>query len=89
MTIHVAAFLTAFSLGLLFVYLSRPKPQIVIKFPSPYNAGHVYRESSGDACFRYKATRVTCAASAQPQPIMEPFRGRATNVSPSRKQQPE
>jgi len=86
MTLHVAAFFTAFSLGLLYVYLSRPKPQIVIKFPSPYNAGHVYRETEGDACFRYKAKRVPCAASAQPQPIMEPFRGRPTNVSASRKQ---
>jgi hypothetical protein len=73
-SINAPGFLVAFALGMLYVYLSRPKPQVVIKFPSPYNAGFVYQESNGDGCFRYKATRVACADAAEPQPIMEPFR---------------
>ncbi len=73
-SINAPGFLVAFALGMLYVYLSRPKPQVVVKFPSPYNAGFVYQESNGDGCFRYKATRVACADAAEPQPIMEPFR---------------
>ena len=34
-------FLIAFALGLLYCYISKPKPNVVIKFPSPSNVGKI------------------------------------------------
>lgn len=68
-------FLASFVVGLLFVYLTTPARQVVIKFPSPLNAGRVvYRNAAGDSCFKYRADKGSCpkdAAKIHTQPILE------------------
>lgn len=72
-------FVGAFFVGILCVYLIRPAPVIVTKFPNPDNAGKtVYRDKS-DQCYAYMATAQPCPADGtgvKPQPIEE-FRGGA------------
>ena len=34
-------FFAAFAFGLLACYVLQPKPEVVVRFPSPYNAGKV------------------------------------------------
>ena len=70
-------FLTSLCLGLLYVYLSTPAPEVIVKFPSPYNAGKLIYSDSAHTCFKYRADKVTCPADKaliKPQPIMEDFR---------------
>lgn len=69
-------FFVAFSLGILFVYISTPPPEVVLKFPSPYNAGKVLYKDKANSCYRYKAVDVACPkdkSKIRPQPILEDF----------------
>ena len=74
-------FAAAFGIGMLIVYISTPPPQVVLKFPSPYNAGTIEYTDKAGACYTYKAEQVPCpkdgAANIKAQPIQEDFRSRS------------
>lgn len=70
--INLLFFFMSFAIGLLFVYIFTPPPQVVIKFPTPYNSGQVVYKDKNDGCFLYKAEKVTCPYDKtliKPQPI--------------------
>ena len=70
-------FFVAFAIGLFACYLTNPKPSIVVKFPSPYNAGKVLYKDGNDTCYRYHADKVSCPVDQgliKPQPIQEDFK---------------
>jgi hypothetical protein len=72
-------FFAAFAIGLLMCYILTPKPEVVVKFPSPYNAGKVVYKDKADSCFTYKASSVECPLDKtriKPQPVLEDFRGK-------------
>ena len=74
--INVKYFLMAFALGLLGCYMFTPPPQVVVKFPSPHNAGKVMYRDGNDTCFMYRADRVSCPRDRKQirdQPISENF----------------
>lgn len=53
-------FFLSFFFGILMVYLSTPKPKVIIKFPTPQNAGKIiYKDNSG-VCYKYIAKEVKC-----------------------------
>jgi hypothetical protein len=59
--IHWVYFFLAFAVGLLCCQMLAPTPQIVYKFPSPYNAGIItYHGDERDSCFKYDAEMVEC-----------------------------
>jgi hypothetical protein len=70
-------FFVSFSVGILLVYLITPEPTLVIKFPSPYNAGQVMYKDKTDSCYKYKSEKVSCHGNGKikilPQPIQEDF----------------
>lgn len=69
--LHWPAFIIAFAVGCLFVYLFAPAPQVVYKFPNPYNAGKtVYKDAAG-TCFSFRAERLDACpkTGVKPQPI--------------------
>ena len=69
-------FFISFAIGLLLVYIMQPAPKVVVKFPSPYNAGHVTYKDSSDSCYKYDATEVSCDASGvvvKSQPLFEDY----------------
>jgi hypothetical protein len=52
-------FILSFGIGLMIVYTINPPPRVVIRFPTPLNAGKViYRED--DTCYKYKVEEVAC-----------------------------
>lgn len=58
--LHWTAFILAFSAGILYVYLFTPLPVVVLKFPTPYNAGKVVytdRATPG-TCFKYAVEKL-------------------------------
>jgi hypothetical protein len=69
-------FIIAFSVGLFFVYITHPAPEIVLKFPSPTNVDTVTYKDKNGQCYKYKADKVTCddkKAHVKPQPIIEDY----------------
>ena len=53
-------FFAAFALGLLFCYILTPPPEVVIKFPTPYNADEIVYKDGTDTCYKYAAEQISC-----------------------------
>jgi hypothetical protein len=67
-------FFFSFAIGLFFVYILTPPPEVVVKFPSPYNAGQITYRDKSDTCYVYKADNVTCPmekSMIKPQPLFD------------------
>lgn len=66
-------FLLAFSVGMLITYIYQPKPQVIVKFPSPINAGKIiYKNEKADECFIFEAQKNECPIDQsliKPQPV--------------------
>ena len=70
--LNPTAFVIGFAIGMLFIYMFAPKPETVVKFPTPWNAGNVvYHHQNADTCFVYKASKMACPTDTTlilPQP---------------------
>jgi hypothetical protein len=53
-------FLIALCVGLLYTYVSTPSPEIVVKYPTPFNAGKITYVDDAGVCYRYKVNPTTC-----------------------------
>jgi hypothetical protein len=63
------SFFIAFALGIFYVYISSPKPRLIIKYPTPYNANKVLYQNDEDICYKYNVEEVKCSSDAITQPI--------------------
>lgn len=62
----------SFLVGLALVYILTPQPVVRLKFPTPFNSGHITYRDTGDSCYIYKANEVSCSEeNTRPQPIFE------------------
>lgn len=67
-------FFLAFAVGLLYCYISKPPPQIIMKFPSPYNAGQVTYKNEDGTCYKIKSDKSSCPLDKsliKSQPVSE------------------
>lgn len=74
--INITVFIIAFSIGLFYCYIMTPPPEVILKFPSPYNAGKILYKDKAETCYKYKAEKVPCPLDRnliKPQPIYEDF----------------
>lgn len=65
-------FFIAFAIGISYVYFMVPTPNVVIKYPNPYNSGKLIYKDDSENCYKYKAEKVTCPKDKHlitPQPI--------------------
>ena len=53
-------FLIALSVGLLYTYLYKPKPEIVFKYPTQDNAGKITYIDDAGVCYKYRVDRTSC-----------------------------
>lgn len=75
--IRLDIFLISFCIGIGLVYIFSPPPQIVMKFPSPQNAGDIKYEDENKNCYRYNSEKVSCENSKNEvvdQPVLENFK---------------
>lgn len=66
-------FFASFSFGLIACYVIAPKPTIVVKFPSPFNAGKIHYRDDSDNCFVFNSSKVACPSDpslVKKQPLM-------------------
>lgn len=55
--------LVSFAVGIFIVYILKPSPLIILKYPNLENAGKlIYRDRNG-TCFVYEANEVDCNAN--------------------------
>ena len=45
-------------IGFFVVYISNPKPQIIIKHPTPENAGKIVYRDDNNVCYKYRKVEV-------------------------------
>lgn len=65
-------FLLSFAVGILYIYMMHPAPKIVLKFPSPFNAGKVIYKDKAEECFVFDAEKVECpkdTSQVRKQPV--------------------
>ena len=80
LNINPLYFFLSFAIGILIVYIITPPPEIILKFPSPYNAGKVTYKDKSNTCYKYRAESVPCTIDPKnniniiPQPILEDFK---------------
>jgi len=66
---HWAAFLTAFGVGMLAVYLIQPAVTYVDTYPNPHNMDRIiYQDLAGD-CYKFNVEAVACTKDAVTQPL--------------------
>ena len=53
-------FLISLCIGLFYVYLSTDKPEIIIKYPSPYNTDKIVYTDKAGMCYKYAIEKVLC-----------------------------
>ena len=69
-------FLLAFIVGLLVCYVMEPKKKVILKFPSPTNAGKVTYVDKQGQCYKYNVQKLDVCPTdktVKPQPVMEDF----------------
>jgi hypothetical protein len=58
--INVPSFFIALAIGLFFTYIYAPPKKIIIKWPTPENAGKVIYKDYSNLCYKYKADNIEC-----------------------------
>lgn len=82
--LNLMALVASFAIGIMLTYVIVPTPRVVVKFPSPYNAGRVLYRDKADTCFMYRSDHVECSSADKPgevlpQPLLlEDFRPKAS-----------
>lgn len=56
-------FLISFAVGLFLVYCSAPKPEVIIKYPTPDNADNTIFKDDSENCYKFDVSRVKCPAN--------------------------
>jgi hypothetical protein len=54
------SFFIALAIGLFLSYIYATPKKVVIKWPTPENAGKVIYKDYADSCYKYKATEIDC-----------------------------
>ena len=72
--INPTIFFVALFVGFFIAYITTPIPEVVIKYPTPQNAGKVVYRDNADNCYKYEAKQVKCPKNKEgPQPIVTPI----------------
>ena len=53
-------FFISLFIGLFITYTFTPDPEVIIKFPTPENAGKIIYRDNSDNCFKFKSNEVKC-----------------------------
>lgn len=53
-------FIVSFAIGILLVYITVPKPDVIIKYPTLENAEKVIYEDDAGVCYKYKVEYTQC-----------------------------
>ena len=63
--INAKVFLISLFIGLLFVYLSTPKPTVIYVYPTPDNVKDIEYVDVANNCFQFESKEVSCQDNTQ------------------------
>ena len=55
-------FLVSLCIGPFYTYITAPKPDVVIKYPTPFNAGKITYIDDAGVCYKYAVKKSSCPA---------------------------
>lgn len=67
----------SFCIGIGYIYIVTPPPNIIRKFPSPFNTNTLVYKDNDNNCYKYKHEQVACDHTEYDvldQPVMENFK---------------
>ena len=53
-------FLTSLCVGLLLVYCTTPMPDVIIKYPTPFNSHKLVFKDDADNCYKFNTEEIQC-----------------------------
>lgn len=53
-------FLISLCIGLFYTYITTPYPHVVMKYPTPFNAGKITYVDQNNVCYKYQIQKVKC-----------------------------
>lgn len=65
----LVVFLIAFCLGLVVISLMEDRPEVIIRWPTPKNAGLVTYVDRASNCYEYEAKETKCTDTAKTIPL--------------------
>ena len=65
----IVVFFVAFCVGVLFVCLVEQKPEVIVRWPTPDNAGLVTYVDRANNCYEYEPKEVGCTDDAKHIPV--------------------
>ncbi len=61
--INLFYFVISFCVGIIFVNLIKPKPEIIMKFPTKYNVDDTVYENKSGNCYKYNYEEINCPSN--------------------------
>tara|TARA_B100000902_G_scaffold399826_2_gene472832 strand:- start:470 stop:697 length:228 start_codon:yes stop_codon:yes gene_type:complete len=58
--ISLPVFIISFAIGIFYVYLLTPSPNIIYVYPTPDNINNIEYKDKADICFKFEASEVNC-----------------------------
>jgi len=58
-------FLISLCVGIFLVYILSYQPQIIMRFPTPYNENTTIYKDKNEVCYKYKSKEVNCSIGAK------------------------
>jgi hypothetical protein len=55
-------FIVSFLVGLVYIHFTQAPPRVVIKYPTPVNAGKITYVDDAGVCYKYKMEKKNCPA---------------------------
>lgn len=68
-TNELMVFLGAFCIGLIIVALNEPRPEVIVRWPTPKNTGLVTYLDRASNCYNYSHQEVTCDHGSDRIPV--------------------
>ena len=53
-------FIISFCIGIFIVYVTNPKPKVIIQYPKFESLDDITYKKNDDTCFKYKSVDATC-----------------------------
>lgn len=61
--INIPVFIISLTLGIFFVYISNPRPNVVFVYPNPDNLNDIQYKDRTGACFGFSSEEVSCPSN--------------------------
>jgi hypothetical protein len=58
--LSLKCFIISFCIGIFMVYITLPLPEIIIRYPTPFNAGKIVYKDNADLCYVYDSKEISC-----------------------------